>query len=93
MRYVVCGSKIGIESKSLQTGNGTGLKPGHYEEKRQPACGKQAAALQSARLGRRPLQRRWTAQRFVGDLGNEWRAAFVPSAKRAGVLTSVELRA
>jgi len=30
MRYVVCGSKIGIESKSLQTGNGTGLKPGHY---------------------------------------------------------------
>ena len=33
MRYVVCGSKIGIESKSLQTGNGTGLKPGHLGRK------------------------------------------------------------
>jgi len=52
LRYAVCGSTIGIESKSLQTGHGTGLKPGHYEEKRPPRKAAATAAMDGAAICR-----------------------------------------
>jgi hypothetical protein len=52
-----CGTRfvdltIEIESKSLQTGTGTGLKPGHYEEKRPPWKAAATTAMDGAAICR-----------------------------------------